>query len=106
METLQYSRSELGNGALWQIITGHLTHWNLNHLIADLAVFGLLGSMVESKSRKSFIVLHAGSAVLISASVYIMLPGIEHYRGPLGIAWRLRACDPRQPHPIRKKVDA
>lgn len=85
METLQYSRSELGNGALWQIITGHLTHWNLNHLIADLAVFGLLGSMVESKSRKSFIVLHAGSAVLISASVYIMLPGIEHYRGLSGI---------------------
>lgn len=85
VETLQYSRNGLANGTLWQILTGHLTHWNLNHLIADLAVFGLLGSMVESKSRKCLALLLAGSAILISASVYIMLPGIEYYRGLSGI---------------------
>lgn len=84
-ESLQYSRSTLANGALWQLITGHLTHWNLNHLLADLAVFGLLGTMVESRSRKSLAVILIGSALLIGISVYILLPGIDHYRGLSGI---------------------
>lgn len=84
-ESLQYSRSELANGALWQLITGHLTHWNLNHLIADLAVFGLLGTMVEFRSRKSLAVILIGSALLIGISVYILIPRIDHYRGLSGI---------------------
>ncbi len=85
MEWIQYHRAAIETGAIWQLITGHFAHWNTEHLLADLAVFTVLGSMVETRSKKLLLLLVFGSALLISASVYFLRPTIEFYRGLSGI---------------------
>ncbi len=69
----------------WQSITSHLTHWNFEHLVWDLAVFIVVGSMVERRSRNVWLGLFLASAVAISISFLIWVPDLQFYRGLSGI---------------------
>jgi rhomboid family GlyGly-CTERM serine protease len=90
-EALQMDRVAVSNGAFWQMITGHLTHWNTEHLWADLLVFGVMGYFIEKKSPLSFILLFLLSAIVISLGVLWLQPEISIYRGLSGIDMALAA---------------
>ena len=81
-----YQRSELANGEVWRLISGHLLHSNFYHLLLNSG--GLLVIML----------LHAGyqrqlsllsqllfNALLISCLTYWLQPDIQRYVGLSGI---------------------
>lgn len=82
---LQFDRTALAGGELWRGVTGHWTHWSTDHLIWDLLVFALFGALVERHSRRCFVGVVTGSALAISAAVWLFAPQFVHYRGLSGI---------------------
>ncbi len=82
---LQLDRGAVFQGAYWQLLTGHLTHWSFDHLIWDLAMFGILGVLVEARSRKAWIRLNLISALAVSLSVIFIQAELEFYRGLSGL---------------------
>ena len=48
---LQYDRQAVLAGAWWRCLTGHLVHWNTEHLVWDLLMFVVLGYLIERQSR-------------------------------------------------------
>jgi rhomboid family GlyGly-CTERM serine protease len=84
-EALQYDRSAVLRGELWRIVTCHWTHWSLDHLLWDLAVFVGLGAACEQMDRCRYLVGLAAATILIPLSVVIFLPSLETYRGLSGL---------------------
>ena len=84
-EVLQYDRAALNAGALWRVLTGHLTHWSRDHLAWDLLTFAVLASLAERNSRRRFLSCVLASSVLISAAVWLLRPDLTYYRGLSGI---------------------
>ncbi len=89
---MQWDRVGLARGEWWRLITGHLTHWNLNHAAWDLAMFGILGWLLERRQRGNFVVLIVSSAVIISVVMLVALPRMTQYRGLSGLDSALFAC--------------
>lgn len=84
-QTLQYDRVAISDGQLWLLITGHLSHWSLDHLLWDLLVFVILGIPVEHYSRRGLILCLSTSAILISATLWFWQQDMAYYRGLSGI---------------------
>ena len=82
---LQLDREAVAAGQLWRVVTGHLTHWNLEHLFWDGVVFAVLGVLCERQQRVRFLLCLTAAAVLISASVWLLLPELSTYRGLSGL---------------------
>ncbi len=84
-EALQYDRTAVLGGELWRIATCHWTHWSLDHLLWDLAVFVGLGAACEQMNRSRYLACLAVATILIPLAVVIFLPDIETYRGLSGL---------------------
>lgn len=82
---LQFDRLALWDGQWWRMLTGHLTHWNLDHMFWDLLMFVVLGTMAENLSRLRFVVLCLVSAMSISLMVLLGQPNVWTYRGLSGV---------------------
>ena len=82
---LQYDRQALMAGAWWRGLTGHLVHWNTEHLMWDLLMFVVLGYLIERQSHGRLLWLWLGSAAAISAFVWFARPDVATYRGLSGI---------------------
>ena len=81
----QLDRGAVATGAWWRLVTGHFAHWSADHLFWDVAVFLLLATLCEMRSRTRMLVCILAAAVVISAGVWIALPSIETFRGLSGI---------------------
>ncbi|MBP90010.1 MAG: rhombosortase [Planctomycetaceae bacterium] len=84
-EILQFDREAVAAGQLWRVVTGHFTHWNLDHLFWDGVVFAVLGVLCERRQRGRFMLCLTAAAVLIPASVWLLLPELNTYRGLSGL---------------------
>jgi rhomboid family GlyGly-CTERM serine protease len=83
---LELDRAAVARGEVWRLLTGHWTHWTLDHLLWDALTFLLLAALCETRiSRRALLIAVAGSALLISAGVWVALPGLSSYRGLSGI---------------------
>jgi rhomboid family GlyGly-CTERM serine protease len=82
---MQFDREAVAHGHLWQIFTGHLTHWDWNHLVWDLAVFVVLGAICEARHCGRYLMCLGVSAVLIPLGICFYLPELNTYRGLSGI---------------------
>ena len=81
----QYDRGAILGGEWWRAVTGHLTHWSLDHLFWDVIVFAVLGVLNERRNRPAFLCCTVCAAVLISAGLWLFRPDVTHYRGLSGI---------------------
>jgi rhomboid family GlyGly-CTERM serine protease len=81
----EFDRGAIGAGEIWRFATGHLVHWNAEHLVWDLAVFVLLGVICEARDRKAYVATLVVSAAAISAGVLWLRPDMRFYRGLSGI---------------------
>ena len=84
-ELFEFRREAIASGEFWRAITGHVTHWNADHLLWDAVMFAVLGALVERTSRRAFLATCAVSAAAISATLWFCRPGLELYRGLSGI---------------------
>ncbi|SNY44321.1 rhomboid family GlyGly-CTERM serine protease [Arsukibacterium tuosuense] len=85
-QLLAFQRSELANGELWRLISGHLLHSNFYHLLLNgggLLVIMLLHASYQRKMALIWQLLF--SAVFISSLMYWLQPDIQRYVGLSGV---------------------
>ena len=85
-EHYAYLHSEISNGQLWRLVTGHLFHANQNHLLMNLAGLWCLWALHgEYYTVKSNILLFLTSGLIVALGMYFFDPQIEIYVGLSGI---------------------
>lgn len=82
---LEFSRAALERGAIWRLATGHLTHFNAEHLGWDVVAFLLLGTIAEKLSRRGSAIALGLAAAGISVAVWVWQPQFATYRGLSGL---------------------
>lgn len=82
---LAFDRMAVNAGQLWRLATAHLTHWTLDQLFWDGAVFLALGAICERRSRARTFACMATSAIAITGALWLLAPGLATYRGLSGI---------------------
>ncbi|MDX1678980.1 rhombosortase [Arsukibacterium sp.] len=85
-QLLAYQRAYLKEGELWRLVTGHLLHSNLYHLLLNTG--GLLLIMLLHAGYQRQLALRWQlllSALLISGLIYGLNPTIERYVGLSGV---------------------
>ena len=82
---LQYDRAAIAAGDVWRLVSGHWTHYSLDHLFWDVVAFVALGVVCERRSRPRFLACLVTAALAISGAVWLLLPGMGIYRGLSGI---------------------
>ena len=82
---LEFSRTGLADGEYWRLLTGHLTHWNFDHFVWDVAMFAVLGVMCERRGRGRYAVCLLAAALAIPLCVYVLMPEMATYRGLSGL---------------------
>lgn len=84
-EAWEYDREAILNGEWGRLLTGHLTHWNFDHLFWDAVTFLLLGVACMWRSVGRTVATLLGSAAAISASLLLFQPEMATYRGLSGL---------------------
>ncbi len=83
---LQFDRAAiLGHAQWWRLFTGHFCHWDINHLIWDVAVFAVAGMLVARESKARFAACVFVTAGVSSALLLAARPELDVYRGLSGI---------------------
>lgn len=82
---LQLDRTSLAHGEFWRLLSAHLTHWTTSHLAWDVAVFAVLGVVLERESRRLLGLTLAVSGLAISVVVWLFEPNLATYRGLSGV---------------------
>lgn len=83
---LELDRAAVARGEVWRLLTGHWTHWTVDHFLWDSLTFLLLAVLCEARiSRRSLLATIGGSALAVSAGVWLGLPEIARYRGLSGV---------------------
>ncbi len=72
------------SGQWWRLVTGHFTHWSLEHCAWDLLVFCVLSASLEMYSIKTTATLLLLSAFSIGVGMYLQ-NNYDIYRGLSGI---------------------
>jgi len=82
IELLNYQRSAVSNGEYWRLITGHLVHSNIWHLLLNLASLTMIGLLFSQHlSIKLWSTVFILSAIIISGCYYFIAPEYERYVG-------------------------
>jgi rhomboid family GlyGly-CTERM serine protease len=82
---LEFDREAVYGGQLWRIITCHLTHCNLDHLLWDVLALVVLGAMCERRSRSRYLMCLAACSAAIPAALLVVQPELLCYRGLSGL---------------------
>ena len=82
---LQYDRAAIAAGEIWRLVSGHWTHYSLDHFFWDILAFAATAVACERKSRARFLACVVIAALAISCAVWVLLPGMRIYRGLSGI---------------------
>jgi rhomboid family GlyGly-CTERM serine protease len=82
---LQYDREAIAQGELWRLVTCHLVHFGLEHLVWDAAVFALLAVLCWRLGRVRCLVSLGAATLAIPAVLFVLQPGLPTYRGLSGL---------------------
>jgi len=83
--SLQLDFNSVASGQWWRLLSGHLTHYDGQHLFWDLLMFVVLGAICERQNRKRFGVILLIMATIVSLTVMYTCADISEYRGLSGI---------------------
>ena len=81
---LVFDRAAVSNGEFWRFFTGHMVHYNFEHLLWDLIAFVILGSVIELNNSKQLIPSLLISSIGVSFWLCFFEPIIMTYRGLSG----------------------
>ncbi len=84
-EGLQFDRNALAQGQLWRLFTGHLTHFDSDHLRWDVLALLLIGTLAERDGRCSTALTLGIAALAIGLAVLWFQPQFTTYRGLSGL---------------------
>lgn len=81
----QFDRLAIFQGEWWRLLTGHLTHWNWDHLFWDLCTCLALTAVCLKRNFAGTVSCLLGSALAISLGILLFQPEIAVYRGLSGV---------------------
>lgn len=82
LDLLWYSRSGLGAGEFWRLLSGHFVHFSFEHLGGNLVVFAMLATLVELRDGSLRLLgLLLYMAVTISLALLLLVPLLHIYTG-------------------------
>lgn len=81
----ELNRTAVADGQWWRLITGHLTHWNLDHLFWDAATFLALGFVCMRRNSMRTIACLTANSLAISVAVLTLHGDLSTYRGLSGL---------------------
>lgn len=73
-------------GQWWQVLTCHTVHFGWGHFWRDVPSLALMGWLLESKSRPTFLAILGIAAFGVPVAVLLCEPEILPYRGASGLA--------------------
>jgi len=79
-----FDRSAIANGEFWRVFTGHIVHYNFDHLFWDVLAFIILGAVVELNDRRQLGPSFLISSLGVSFWLYYYEPMIVTYCGLSG----------------------
>ncbi len=83
---LRYERAGLAAGELWRVITGHLVHASLQHLLLNLAGLGLVVLLFPNEySPREWFLVGVVSSLTIAAGLWWLDPEVGWYVGLSGV---------------------
>lgn len=82
---LQYDRDAIAAREFWRVVSCHLTHCSLDHLVWDVGVLLVLGWLCEVDNRRRWLVCVGLSTLAIPAAIWMLMPQLQTYRGLSGI---------------------
>lgn len=84
--TLQYQRGAIQGGEIWRLISAHLTHLNVPHLLMNLAGLWLIWLLFFTPQAFTPLCLYRLVPILIGTALGLLLfsPEVAWYRGLSG----------------------
>lgn len=85
-DALMYDRTQIANGELYRLATGHLVHLDWRHLLLNLAGLLLVWLLVGDRYRSAhWLVIAGASAAAIDALFWWSMPELRWYVGLSGV---------------------
>ncbi len=84
---LVYDRDAILKGELWRLLSGHLVHFSVFHLIADQFALGGAGCLIERRLRRATVWLYLAMAGAIGIALLLFEPRLARFGGLSGLAY-------------------
>ncbi|MDH4018663.1 MAG: rhombosortase [Xanthomonadales bacterium] len=82
---LYFSAADIWSGEVWRIISGHLMHADLQHLMWNCLGLAVLGSLLESQSRQLLLATSGAGILFVSALLLTPFSQLDYYCGLSGV---------------------
>ncbi len=82
---LELDRRAVVAGEWWRVVTCHWTHPGIEALAWDVLVFVFVGTLLERRDRRQFLLVLAGAVLAIPLGLLALAPELGAYRGLSGI---------------------
>lgn len=80
-----FDRTQIESGSYWSLLSGHLVHGDMQHLIWNLVALILLGTIIERRSVTMFWVSLFFGILVVDIGIYWAMPWIKQYCGLSGV---------------------
>jgi rhomboid family GlyGly-CTERM serine protease len=81
---LYSSATAIFQGEVWRLITGHLMHADLHHLFWNCLGLAVLGSLLEYRSKRMFLIALGTGMVFVNALLLSPYSQLDYYCGLSG----------------------
>ncbi len=85
MDLLVYNRQAVLGGELWRLLTGHLVHFSLSHLILNMLGFSLAVWIAWQRRCEHLVLLTFLAACFIGVAILLGQPNMAVYGGMSGL---------------------
>jgi rhomboid family GlyGly-CTERM serine protease len=83
---MRYERADVLAGEYWRLITGHLVHGSLAHLLLNVAGLGLIAALFSRDyTLRQWLIVLLVSAMAIDAGFVLFEPQLQWYVGLSGV---------------------
>ncbi len=89
----RYERTAVEAGELWRVITAHIVHFDVGHLLLNLAGLAVVTALLAGiMSARDWLTAMLLSAVAVVIGLYVLDPGVQWYVGLSGVLHGVLAC--------------
>lgn len=86
LAALRYDRTAIANGEIWRLVAGHWVHLGTGHFVLNAAGLVLVWYLAGGAySKLQWLLVIAGSLVVMDAGFWILMPELDWYVGLSGL---------------------
>jgi len=93
LRALRYERAAITQGEWWRLLSAHLVHLGVRHLLLDAAALILLWTLFARQlGARAWLLVAAGAIAAIDAGLWWLAPAVQWYAGISGLLHGLWAA--------------